>query len=167
MLTLTTHTPAQTAQYGVLLGRLLLPGDVICLSGNLGAGKTALAGGIGRGWGAHEPVNSPTFVFSHEHHRTRDSQRLYHVDCYRLANADEAESIGLSDMLSGEHIVILEWAERILTLLPDSRLVIRLDLPDDPDSAETTRTLTFEPHGTRPTDLLTQLIAAIRDVTSN
>src|SRR5258707_11424486 len=76
----------QTAYFGARLGKLLGAGDVICLSGPLGAGKTALAAGIAAGWGALEPVNSPTFVFVHEHHRAADALRLYHVDCYRLTS---------------------------------------------------------------------------------
>src|SRR5882724_1986861 len=84
-LKLTSHSVDETVQFGVRLGQRLLGGDVVCLSGDLGAGKTALASGIGKGWGALELVNSPTFVFVHEHRRTDDDVRLYHLDCYRLA----------------------------------------------------------------------------------
>jgi tRNA threonylcarbamoyladenosine biosynthesis protein TsaE len=140
-ITLISHSAAQTVQIGATLGHLLARGDVICLSGDLGAGKTALASGIGRGWGALEPVNSPTFVFVHEHRRRDDDQRLYHVDCYRLSGPDDAESIGIEDVLAGDHPVMIEWPERILPLLPPLRLDILLE-PLDEDEGDALRRLT-------------------------
>src|SRR5574341_1363012 len=94
-----SESPEQTQQFGERLGCLIQPGDVICLSGELGAGKTTLAVGIGRGWGAREVAHSPTFVFVNEYSRD-DGVRLYHVDAYRLRDAVDAESIAISDLLS-------------------------------------------------------------------
>ncbi|HRE47827.1 MAG TPA: tRNA (adenosine(37)-N6)-threonylcarbamoyltransferase complex ATPase subunit type 1 TsaE [Aggregatilineales bacterium] len=115
-----------TLAIGVQIGRLLSGGEVICLSGDLGAGKTALAVGIGAGWGVSEAVHSPTFVFVHEHRRA-SGERLYHIDAYRLRGVDDAESIGLEDIIGGDDPVLLEWAERVAVLIPSEALWIRLE----------------------------------------
>src|SRR5260221_13212784 len=81
---------SQTIQFGTRLGELLRPGDVICLSGEMGAGKTALTSGIGKGWRALEPINSPTFVFVHPHRRPEDMLRLSQLDFYYLHTHSEA-----------------------------------------------------------------------------
>ena len=120
----------QTEQLGRTLGQHLTGGDVICLSGDLGTGKTALTRGIGAGWNAHEPITSPTFTLVHEHHRARDNQILYHIDCYRLASASDAWSIGLEDLLYGHDPVVLEWAENVQDWLPPERLWITLAFLD-------------------------------------
>jgi tRNA threonylcarbamoyladenosine biosynthesis protein TsaE len=145
---LTSHSLEQTTELGVRLGEPLAGGDVICLSGELGAGKTALAAGIGKGWGARETINSPTFVFVHEHRRTADDLVLFHVDCYRLANFDDAESIGIEDILAGDGVAVIEWPERIEALLPTERLWITLETPGDGE-AETERQITLEATGAR------------------
>jgi tRNA threonylcarbamoyladenosine biosynthesis protein TsaE len=152
-LELTSHSPQQTIAIGEQLGKLLAPGDVICLSGDLGAGKTALTSGIAKGWGALEPVNSPTFVFIHEHQRAGDDSRLYHVDCYRLGSEADALSIGLEDVLAGSDVVILEWPERAASLLPVERLWITLEALE----AETDRRLDLEAVGERYGLLLEKL----------
>jgi tRNA threonylcarbamoyladenosine biosynthesis protein TsaE len=89
----------QTHRLGVRLGELLARGDLICLSGELGTGKTALAQGIGRGWGAGMRVTSPTFTLVNEYPRLRDGRLLYHIDCYRLESPGEVVTAGLSDIL--------------------------------------------------------------------
>lgn len=149
----TTHSLEQTTDLGLRLGQQVAGGDVICLSGELGAGKTALAAGIGKGWGARETVNSPTFVFVHEHHRANDDLTLFHVDCYRLNSLDDAESIGIEDILAGDGIAVIEWPERIETLLPTERLWITLETPDDGQS-ETDRQITLEATGERYVGIL-------------
>ena len=162
---LTSASVEQTAQIGIWLGRLLLPGDTICLSGDLGAGKTAIAAGIGKGWGALEPVNSPTFVFVHEHRRARDIQHLYHLDCYRLNSLEDAESVGIEDILAGDGIAVIEWPERIGELLPAECLWIKLEVPDSerPDEGgETQRQITFEASGMRYASLLGELIGQVK-----
>src|SRR5258708_30086868 len=111
-LELISHDLQQTISIGEQLGKLLSPGDVICLSGDLGAGKTALTSGIAKGWGALEPVNSPTFVFIHEHQRAGDDSRLFHVDCYRLGSEEAAMSIGLEDILAGKDWGVVVWPGR-------------------------------------------------------
>ncbi len=146
----TSNSLEQTIRLGVRLGELLQAGDVICLAGNLGAGKTAFASGVGKGWGARELVNSPTFVIAHEHRRERDATRLYHLDCYRLTGLEDAETIGIEDMLAGDAVVLIEWPERIVPLLPDERLWISLAEADVP----TRRQLQFRASGSRCQTLL-------------
>ena len=126
ILSLLSDSPGKTQQFGERLGRLIRPGDVIGLSGELGAGKTTLAVGIGHGWGAREAVNSPTFVLVNEYSRV-DGSRLYHVDAYRLRDAADADSIALWDLLSdGNSAVMIEWPERVDETLPAERLWVEL-----------------------------------------
>jgi tRNA threonylcarbamoyladenosine biosynthesis protein TsaE len=140
---------AQTERLGIRLGELLEPRDVVCLSGELGAGKTALARGIGRGWGAPLRVTSPTFVLVNEYPRPRDGCILYHIDCYRLERAADIGTAGLEDILDDEAAVIVEWPEHIIDLLPADRLWITL-VYDSP----TRRRLRFSAAGPRSADLL-------------
>ncbi|MEM6528866.1 MAG: tRNA (adenosine(37)-N6)-threonylcarbamoyltransferase complex ATPase subunit type 1 TsaE [Chloroflexota bacterium] len=120
-----SHSAEQTARLGARLGKLLQPGDVVCLAGDMGAGKTVFSAGVGRGWGAKHPLTSPTFTLVHEHRRD-DGAKLYHLDCYRLQNADEADSIGMDDIVECGGVVLFDWAERIADALPDERLWIEL-----------------------------------------
>ena len=85
-----SHGSDQTRRVGMRLGALLAPGDVICLSGELGAGKTTLVQGIARGWGSLDAVSSPTFVLVNMYRRP-DRQVLSHLDAYRMRSAQEAE----------------------------------------------------------------------------
>lgn len=140
---------AQTERLGIRLGELLEPRDVVCLSGELGAGKTALARGVGRGWGTPVRVTSPTFVLVNEYPRPSDGGILYHVDCYRLENAADIMTVGLEDILDSEAAVIIEWPEHILDLLPADRLWIALTY-DSP----TRRRLRLTAGGPRSTILL-------------
>ncbi len=121
----------ETEAIGAALGAQLGQGEVICLEGDLGAGKTAFVRGMGRGWGALERVTSPTFTLVHEHRRTRDDQVLYHVDCYRLERTADAWSLGLDEMLHSTDNVVLEWPERVIDLLPEERLWIVFEIVSD------------------------------------
>jgi tRNA threonylcarbamoyladenosine biosynthesis protein TsaE len=124
-------SPAQTLRLGERLGRFLRGGEVICLEGNLGAGKTCLAQGIGRGWGATDDLTSPTFTLIHELHRAQDKAHLYHVDLYRIEKESEAWMLGLTDLMDSTASVLIEWPERAPSLLPPDRLWIKLELLDD------------------------------------
>lgn len=127
---LISRNAGHTHQIGRALGAYIQPGDVICLSGTLGAGKTALTQGIGSAWGVLEAVTSPTFTLIHEHRRTHDHTVLYHVDCYRLSGTRDAWGIGLEEMLLDQGIVIIEWPEQIIETLPTERLWIALTVLD-------------------------------------
>lgn len=147
-LDLISHSAEQTRRLGVRLGTLIGPGDVVCLSGEMGAGKTAFAAGVGAGWGAPMPLNSPTYNLVHEHHRPAGG-RLLHLDCYRLASDDEAETLALDEVFDGRAAVLIEWPEHILPALPVERLWVSLRPFDD-----TRRNLLFTPSGPRYEQLL-------------
>lgn len=93
-----SHSPDQTRRLGLRLGTLLLPSDLICLTGDLGSGKTTLVQGITHGWGSGDLVTSPTFVIVNEYRRP-DGWVLNHMDAYRLRNAAEAEDLDPQWML--------------------------------------------------------------------
>lgn len=139
----------QTVRLGVRLGELLVPGDLICLSGELGSGKTALAQGIGRGWGTTYRITSPTFTLVNEYPRLHDGQILYHIDCYRLENTADIITAGLEDIVEPGRTLMIEWPERIEALLPVQRLWIGLRYVDD-----TRRGLRIKAEGERPETLL-------------
>ncbi len=144
-----SHGSEQTQRYGIRLGELLVPGDVICLSGPLGAGKTCLANGIGRGFGVDEPLRSPTFTLMNEYRRAGDGRALVHVDCYRLSGSLEALDAGLGEYLDGPFVVLIEWPERVAGILPADRLWITLR-----QIGETKRGLVIQAHGARYDRLL-------------
>jgi tRNA threonylcarbamoyladenosine biosynthesis protein TsaE len=146
-----SHSAEQTRRLGVRLGTLLQAGDILCLAGDLGAGKTAFASGIGEGWGVKTPLTSPTFNLVHEHEREADSQILYHLDCYRLHDPAAADTIGIDDILSGRGPVIVEWPENIEAILPRERLWIDLRIIEP-----TRRNFIFEANGKRYETLLEQ-----------
>lgn len=123
-----SRSPDQTRRLGARLGALLRGGDVICLEGPLGSGKTCLAQGIGRGWGVSQTLISPSFVLVREYARPQDGVRLYHVDLYRISDATEAWGLGLEEFLGDAHAVcVIEWAERVQSLIPPEHLWIRLE----------------------------------------
>jgi tRNA threonylcarbamoyladenosine biosynthesis protein TsaE len=122
-----SHSPAQTRRFGVRLGLLAQAGDLICLEGELGTGKTCLIQGVGEGMGVAESLTSPTFVLIAEYRPPVPAPPLYHVDLYRLNEAvDEALALGLDDYLLGDGVCLIEWADRIQPALPDERLWITL-----------------------------------------
>jgi tRNA threonylcarbamoyladenosine biosynthesis protein TsaE len=119
-----SRSPDQTRRVGMRLGAILQQGDVVCLDGELGAGKTTLVQGIASGWGSTDPVSSPTFVIINLYRRT-DGQKFAHLDGYRLNGAAEAEMLDIEDLLSNGPLVV-EWAPRIIDSLPDENLTIQL-----------------------------------------
>ena len=132
------------------LGELLQTGDVVCLVGDLGAGKTTLVQGISAGWGSLDAATSPTFVLVNVY-RHPDSRRLFHLDAYRLRDAQEAQDLDLDALLDNGPLVV-EWADRIQEALPGERLWVTLSWIDDED-----RDLLFTAHGQRHQALLVEL----------
>jgi tRNA threonylcarbamoyladenosine biosynthesis protein TsaE len=117
-------------------------GDVVCLEGNLGSGKTTLIQGIAQGWGALDQVSSPTYVIVNEYRRS-DGQILFHLDAYRLENALEAEFLDFDRMLN-QGAIVIEWAERIKPVLPENHLWIALEY-----TSLEHRAMLLTPQGTR------------------
>jgi tRNA threonylcarbamoyladenosine biosynthesis protein TsaE len=132
-LVLELTSPADTVRLGQAVGQCLRAGDVVVLSGPLGAGKTVLARGIGAGLGVRGPVTSPTFVIAREHPPLPGrTVPLVHVDAYRLGGIDELDSLDLdTDLLSAA--VVVEWGEGMAERLADEHLLIRLQRPADRD----------------------------------
>ena len=124
-----TASETETSVAAESLGRDLRPGDVVLLYGELGAGKTAFVRGLARGIGANpDDVSSPTFTLIQEY--AGAAATLYHVDLYRLEPA-EIDDLGLEDLVAGDGIVAIEWAERWLGR-PDDVMEVRIeDLGDD------------------------------------
>lgn len=119
-----SHSADQTRRVGMRLGSILKAGDIVCLSGDLGSGKTTLVQGVGRGWGSVDPVSSPTFILVNEYRRP-DGLVLNHLDAYRMAGPGEAVDLDLELMMEKGPLVI-EWPERIEDVLPKQRLWVDL-----------------------------------------
>lgn len=147
------QSPDETHLMGNLLGELSQPGDVICLYGDLGAGKTALSKGIAIGLGINEHVTSPTYTLINEY----DGRlALYHLDLYRLCDPEEALELGLEEYFYGNGVTVMEWPSRIDDMLPDQRLDIEL-LKDQ--EVEEKRLIVFRPRGDRYLKLVEELEA--------
>jgi tRNA threonylcarbamoyladenosine biosynthesis protein TsaE len=113
-----------TARAGKSLAGSLKAGDIVCLYGDLGTGKTVLAAGIGAGLGVKECVISPTFVFMRCH---RGRLPLYHYDLYRVGAPGEIAALGYEEFLFSDGVCVIEWAERLGYLAPAERLEVRLE----------------------------------------
>ena len=122
-----THSASaeETFVLGRVLGERAFPGTVVILSGDLGAGKTALARGVGAGLAVRSRVQSPSFAVLQAHEGGR--LPFWHVDLYRLESASELDSIGLDEALEGQGVVVIEWGERFPQALPADRLELRLE----------------------------------------
>lgn len=143
-----TRSDDETRAVGQALGQRLEPGDVVCLAGPLGAGKTTLAQGIARGLGVAEVVNSPTFTLVQEY---AGRGPVYHLDVYRLRGPEEATDLALDELRAAGGVLMIEWPERLAPLLPADRLEIRLEPLRD------ARRLTAVAHGPRSAALLATL----------
>ncbi|HEY9855439.1 MAG TPA: tRNA (adenosine(37)-N6)-threonylcarbamoyltransferase complex ATPase subunit type 1 TsaE [Stenomitos sp.] len=146
---LTLPDPDATARLGLALGRSAQAGDIILLSGDLGAGKTTLTQAIARGLGIEERVTSPTFSLLHEYDEGRVP--LYHFDLYRLTEEDIAAQAFPDYWEQGDGLAVLEWAERLGSLTPPQRLEIHLAHAGDG------RTATLVARGDRPHHWLQQV----------
>ncbi len=136
----TSRSPEQTRRLGMRLGSILFPQAVLCLSGDLGSGKTTFVQGLAQGWGALQTVTSPTFVLVN-HYQRLDGANLFHLDAYRLQNALEAEDLDLLLMLETGNMVV-EWPEKIKEALPANHLWVDMKW-----MADEVRHLIFRPYG--------------------
>lgn len=144
-----SRSPEQTRRIGIRLGSLLHPGDVVCLTGDLGSGKTTFTQGITQGWGSLERATSPTFVLVNLYGRP-DGHNLHHLDAYRLSGPLDAEDLDLIEMLENGALVV-EWADRIMPVLPAERLEVAMRWMD-----EEKRGMVFSPVGPHYRDLLVE-----------
>ncbi|WP_370581427.1 tRNA (adenosine(37)-N6)-threonylcarbamoyltransferase complex ATPase subunit type 1 TsaE [Mycetocola sp. JXN-3] len=142
-------TPADMHAFGIALGRELGAGDLIVLTGPLGAGKTTLTRGIGEGLGVRGPVTSPTFVLARTHPSLVGGVPLVHVDAYRLSNALEVDDL---DLDLDHSVVIIEWGHEVAGVLADEWWEITIERPiagtaDDMDVESEPRTVRIERAG--------------------
>jgi tRNA threonylcarbamoyladenosine biosynthesis protein TsaE len=135
--TISTQSAEETRAAGERLGRTLAPGDVVALTGDLGAGKTCFVQGLARGLGAGTWPTSPTFVLVNEY---RADLPIHHVDAYRVAGPDEMIDIGLLELIDGDGVTLIEWADRVATLLPDRTIHVAIEgVGDEPRTIRTRR----------------------------
>lgn len=127
-LDLVSRAPEETRELGAALAALLVPGDVVSLIGDLGAGKTCLVQGAALSLGVKEPVASPTFVLVREY---RGDVPVYHLDVYRLDRLQEVLDLGFEDLLDPGGVIFIEWGDAIDSLLPDSYLEVELSISGD------------------------------------
>lgn len=127
----TIRSENETNQFGERLAGILRAGDVVGLSGDLGAGKTFLSNAISRGLGVpkEEPVNSPTFTLINEY--TGGRVRIYHMDLYRLGDSSELYDLGLWDYYGGDGVCLVEWFDKFEDLWPKDALVLTLHLGEN------------------------------------
>lgn len=148
---ITSHSVLDTIKLGSAIARHLKPGDIICLSGQLGAGKTVLVKGIARGIGVKpDDVVSPTFVLMRQY---RGRLTLNHLDLYRLDAAQQMFDVGYEDYLYTDAVVVIEWPQRLSYLAPKECLNIEISA----GVGEADRSITLRPHGARYEELISRL----------
>ena len=135
-----THSPAQTRALGQALARALCPGDVLCLWGDLGAGKSELTRGIAAGLGVESPVTSPSFTIMNVYEEGR--LPLYHFDWYRLESSEELYEMGMDEYLGGDGVAVVEWPGVCPDAVPETRLDVILS-----PLSESEREITLIPRG--------------------
>ncbi len=150
-LEITSSSPDETRHLGMRIGELAKEGDILLLTGKLGAGKTCLTQGIASGLGIEENTPSPSFVLVREF---CGRLPLYHMDLYRLDNLNEIADLGLDDYLYGEGVCVIEWAEKGLSLMPPQYMLVNIDY-----TGETSRRFILEPHGEHYIKMINRLKA--------
>lgn len=139
-----------TEEFGIRFGKLLKPGDIVCLNGDLGAGKTTMTKSIGIGLDVEEYITSPTFTLINMY---KGRIVVYHFDVYRLENVDELYDLGFDEYFFGEGVCIIEWAEKIDRLIPEDRIIIDIKKTSHPDE----RILHISGYGNRYEEMIKEL----------
>lgn len=147
MLKIISHSQRETMNLGVRLVRFLAAGDIVCLYGNLGAGKTVLVKGMAKGLGiSKDQVISPSFVLIREYlpvgRKAKTGIVLYHLDLFRLKNSQDLLNLGYEEYLYNQGICVIEWAERLKRFLPAEFLKIELEI-----KGKTTRAIKLTTQG--------------------
>ncbi len=149
-----TSSAAATADLAASVAELAQPSDLLLLTGDLGAGKTAFCQGFGRGLGIDEQITSPTFTLVRSYTGRLD---LYHLDVYRLEQMEEVADLGLSELLDDGSVTVIEWGDVIAPLLPQDYLEIRLHIGEGDDD----RVIELEPVGQRWSARMRALTSAL------
>ena len=126
----------ETASLGRKIGRLLAAGDVVAMTGELGAGKSVLARGICEGLGIKQRTRSPSFAFVN---RYRGPVEAFHVDLYRVQRPGDLATLGLDDILSGRNVTLIEWAEKLGRTLPEAALEVLIETAGEDERRITVR----------------------------
>jgi len=147
-LAVTTTSPDETQRLAARLAVLLEVGDVLSLTGELGAGKTCFTQGLGTALGVDDRMTSPTFTLANAYPVDFPCQVLHHVDAYRLESLAEAADLDLASLFDSGATVI-EWGELLSPLLPDDHLALEMTYPDDLDRIDNERHLRFRALGQR------------------
>ncbi|CAG9711251.1 tRNA (adenosine(37)-N6)-threonylcarbamoyltransferase complex ATPase subunit type 1 TsaE [Clostridium neonatale] len=132
-----------TTQLGINLGKLLKSGDIVCLTGDLGTGKTHITKGIAKGLGIEDNITSPTFTIVNEYETGR--LKLNHFDVYRVSDPDEIYAIGFDDYIFSDAVSVIEWANYIEEILPQDFLHILIE--KDLSQGEDYRKITITSYG--------------------
>lgn len=158
--TFKSQSKEATLKLGQTLAHILQGGDILCLAGDLGAGKTALAQGIATGLGITAAVTSPTFTFIQEYATSSQGNplRLVHMDLYRLQRPEEVEVIGVEDAFQTDVICLIEWPEIAENYLPEDRLDIQIQ-----GSGEDIRVFTFRFQDVSWKERLEQVFSSLKD----
>ena len=119
-----SFSPQDTYDIGYKLGSKAVKGQVYCINGDLGVGKTVFTQGFAKGMGVSEPVNSPTFTIIQEYEG--EDMPFYHFDVYRIGDVIEMEEIGYEDYFYGEGVCLIEWAELMDVILPGKRTTVNI-----------------------------------------
>lgn len=135
-----TNSPAETYELGKLMGEQAESGQIFCLDGDLGVGKTVFTQGFAAGLGIEGPVNSPTFTIVQQYEEGR--LPLYHFDVYRIGDISEMDEIGYEDCFYGDGVCLIEWSQLIPEILPDD--VIRVRIEKDLEKGFDYRKITIE-----------------------
>ncbi|NFS28047.1 tRNA (adenosine(37)-N6)-threonylcarbamoyltransferase complex ATPase subunit type 1 TsaE [Clostridium botulinum] len=133
----------ETTTLGIEIGKLLNSGDIICLTGDLGTGKTHITKGIALGLDIKEDITSPTFTIVNEYDDGR--LKLNHFDVYRVNDPDEIYAIGFDDYIFSDSVSIIEWANYIEDIIPDEFLHINIE--KDLEKSDNYRKITLTPYG--------------------
>jgi tRNA threonylcarbamoyladenosine biosynthesis protein TsaE len=128
--TVISHSAGETRAAGERLGARLGAGAVVACIGELGAGKTCFLQGLARGLGVESPVTSPTFVLINEY---RGRVPVHHVDAYRTESMTEVLDLGIEELMHGDGVTVIEWADKLLPILPAHAIIVTIDgLGDEP-----------------------------------
>ena len=120
-----TMSPQETFALGEKLGQSAVPGQIICLNGDLGVGKTVFTQGVAKGLGIEEPVSSPTFPIVQTYEEGRIP--FYHFDVYRIADVEEMDEIGYEDYFFGDGVCLIEWSKLIEELIPENAATVLIE----------------------------------------
>ena len=131
MIVATTTAADETQKLGTAIAELVRPSDLVLLAGELGAGKTTLVQGLGRGLGITEPIISPTFMLARQHEGGR--LVLHHLDVYRLEQMHEVFDVGLPELLDEGGVTVIEWGDVIAPALPADFLEVRMRFGEGDD----------------------------------